>query len=67
MHGQPHIKFSSSVVIQGTYMEFMQVFSGPALNDSVCSLTRMILCLDYQQKIPETDYKITRLPLCHGL
>jgi hypothetical protein len=62
---------SSTVVTQETYMEFLQVFIGSALkdllNDSVCSLTWMFLCLDYQWKIPEIYYKITRLPLCHGL
>jgi hypothetical protein len=51
-------------------MEFLQLFNGSALknllNDGVCSLTGMLSCLDYQQKIPETDYKITRLPMCFG-
>jgi hypothetical protein len=62
---------SSTVVTQGTYIEFLQLFNGSALkdllNDSVYSLIRMLSCLDYQQKVPDTDYKITRLPLCHGL
>jgi hypothetical protein len=52
-------------------MEFLQIFSGPALkgllNNSAYSIIRVLSCLDYQPKIPETDYKITRLPLFHGL